>query len=44
MNTFQDVLDFWFGKSDAEEYGKPRKEWFVKKPKFDEKVRSRFQG
>ena len=36
------VLDFWFGNPDEEDYGKPRKAWFVKKTEFDQEVRSRF--
>ena len=42
MSQFKEILEFWFGKPDGEDYGKPRKAWFVKKDKFDEEVRSRF--
>ena len=42
MSKFQGILDFWFGKPDEEEYGKPRKVWFIKNPDFDKEVRSRF--
>jgi len=38
----QTVLEFWFGSPQSEDYGKPRKEWFIKNPAFDEEVRSRF--
>ncbi len=38
----QTVLEFWFGSPESESYGKPRKEWFLKNPEFDEAVRSRF--
>lgn len=37
-----DILDFWFGKPDSEEYGRPRKCWFEKNPAFDEEIRRRF--
>jgi uncharacterized protein (DUF924 family) len=40
--TAQVVLDFWFGASDAPEYGATRKEWFVKDREFDAQVRERF--
>ncbi|MGK7873840.1 MAG: DUF924 family protein [Xenococcaceae cyanobacterium] len=42
MSQFEEILDFWFGKPDETDYGKPRKAWFVKKSKFDQEVRSRF--
>lgn len=37
MATVQEILQFWFG-----EILKPRKEWFIKNPDFDEAIRSRF--
>lgn len=37
-----DILDFWFGKPDSEEYGRPRQCWFEKNPAFDEEIRRRF--
>ena len=42
MMQSEEVLNFWFGNPNDEDYGKPRKAWFIKKPKFDEEVRSRF--
>jgi uncharacterized protein (DUF924 family) len=42
MTKFEEILDFWFGQPDAADYGKPRKEWFIKNINFDEEVRSRF--
>lgn len=36
------ILDFWFGSSDEPNYGKPRKEWFIKNIEFDLQVRSQF--
>jgi uncharacterized protein (DUF924 family) len=42
MVVFHEILDFWFGKSNASNYGKSRKKWFVKKEDFDREVRSRF--
>ena len=38
----QGILDFWFGKPSEADYGKPRKDWFIKNSDFDEEVRSRF--
>ncbi|TFW16842.1 DUF924 domain-containing protein [Massilia arenosa] len=40
--TSQDVLDFWFGPQDGPEYGKARREWFVKDAAFDAQIRARF--
>jgi uncharacterized protein (DUF924 family) len=37
-----DVLDFWFGASWSEAYGKAREEWFRKSEGFDAEIRSRF--
>jgi uncharacterized protein (DUF924 family) len=37
-----DILNFWFGEPQNEQYGKPRKIWFTKNADFDEQVRSRF--
>jgi uncharacterized protein (DUF924 family) len=37
-----EILEFWFGKPDEVDYGKPRKVWFIKNPEFDQDVRSRF--
>jgi uncharacterized protein (DUF924 family) len=42
MAQSQIILDFWFGKPDEEEYGKPRQVWFRKNSAFDAVVRSRF--
>lgn len=42
MSQANEILEFWFGKPDDEDYGKSRKEWFTKNPKFDQEVRSRF--
>jgi len=36
------VLDFWFGVPGSAQYGRPRAEWFVKKPAFDAEIRARF--
>jgi uncharacterized protein (DUF924 family) len=40
MESFEAVLDFWFGPLDAR--GKPRPEWFRKDARFDEEIRERF--
>lgn len=42
MLQANEILDFWFGKPDEADYGKPRKVWFIKNPEFDQEVRSRF--
>jgi len=42
MSQTDEILDFWFGKPDEEDYGKPRTVWFQKNSEFDQKVRSRF--
>ena len=38
QESWQSVLDFWFRERDHPEYGKPRQEWFVKNPVFDQQV------
>ncbi|NEQ67532.1 MAG: DUF924 domain-containing protein [Symploca sp. SIO1B1] len=42
MSQVKEILDFWFGKPEEAEYGKIRKFWFTKNPKFDQELRSRF--
>jgi len=37
-----EVLDFWFGRSNSPEFGKVQKKWFEKDADFDAKVRSGF--
>lgn len=37
-----EVLDFWFGRSNSPEFGKVQNKWFEKNLAFDEKVRSGF--
>ncbi len=41
-SSAQTILDFWFGSPEAENYGKPRQEWFTQDSEFDAAVRSRF--
>jgi uncharacterized protein (DUF924 family) len=36
------IYDFWFGGPELNEFGQPRKAWFVKDPAFDEEIRRRF--
>lgn len=36
------ILDFWFGRPDAPDYGQPQKYWFIKDPAFDEAIRQQF--
>ncbi|MBE9167389.1 DUF924 domain-containing protein [Pleurocapsales cyanobacterium LEGE 06147] len=40
--SVKSILDFWFGKPEDKNYGKPRKYWFSKSQEFDEEIRSRF--
>lgn len=37
-----EVLDFWFGRSNSPEFGKVQKKWFEKNEDFDAQVRSHF--
>ncbi|MEM8780162.1 MAG: DUF924 family protein [Cyanobacteria bacterium P01_G01_bin.49] len=42
IEDFNTILNFWFGKPEEKNYGKPNKFWFIKDTKFDQKVRSKF--
>ena len=42
MSQARKILDFWFGQPEQASYGKPRQAWFIKKPEFDQKMRTRF--
>ncbi|WP_324702712.1 DUF924 family protein [Lyngbya sp. CCY1209] len=42
MSEFERILNFWFGEPTDQNYSKPRKVWFQKKPKFDAEMRSQF--
>ncbi|MBW4649168.1 MAG: DUF924 domain-containing protein [Kastovskya adunca ATA6-11-RM4] len=42
MSRVTEILNFWFGSPESEEYGKRRQFWFTKSAEFDEEVRSRF--
>lgn len=42
MSKSDEILDFWFGKSDHPSYGLRRKAWFTKDPKFDAEISDRF--
>ncbi|MBE9096622.1 DUF924 family protein [Tychonema sp. LEGE 07203] len=37
-----EILDFWFGRSNSPEFGKAQKKWFEKNADFDAQVRSNF--
>jgi uncharacterized protein (DUF924 family) len=39
----RDVLQFWFGRPEDIDYGKPRKFWFIKNPDMDNEIKSRFE-
>ena len=41
---YQKILNFWFGKPEDINYGKPCKFWFVKSDEFDLKLKSQFQN
>lgn len=41
-NVIDAINSFWFGSSDSPDYGKDRKEWFVKDPDFDADIATRF--
>lgn len=44
MTQVDEILVFWFGKKDEEDYGKNRAIWFAKnpKPEFDREIQIRF--
>jgi uncharacterized protein (DUF924 family) len=42
MNKVTEILDFWFGKPETSEYGKPRPVWFKSDPHFDDQIQERF--
>lgn len=44
MSKVDEVLDFWFGRGDEANHGKPKEFWFTKNPEFDQEVRNRFMG
>lgn len=46
MSTVESILTFWFGDPDNpdSEYGRQRKIWFRKDPKFDQIIRDRFSS
>jgi uncharacterized protein (DUF924 family) len=42
--SFEEVLDFWFGREAEPGYGEFREAWFRKDPEFDRQVRDRFEA
>ncbi|MBF0446876.1 MAG: DUF924 domain-containing protein [Magnetococcales bacterium] len=42
MDRIDDVITFWFGPKNSEEFGKDRLIWFKKDDDFDESIRNRF--
>jgi uncharacterized protein (DUF924 family) len=42
--SFEEVLDFWFGREGEEGYGEFREVWFTKNPEFDREMRDRFEA
>ncbi|MDJ0747795.1 MAG: DUF924 family protein [Xenococcaceae cyanobacterium MO_167.B27] len=43
MMQHKEILDFWFGKPEDSNYGKPRKFWFIKDEELDQIIKSRFR-
>jgi uncharacterized protein (DUF924 family) len=41
---YQEVLNFWFGKVEDQNYGKPCSFWFVKNDEFDLQIQSQFHN
>lgn len=37
-----EILDFWFGQPEEPDYGKRRKQWFIKSEEFDRQIREKF--
>ena len=44
MSHFEPILDFWFGKPTDQNYGKPRRAWFIKSTAFDQEIRQTFSS
>ena len=44
MESYENVLEFWFGSKATEQFGRARDEWFKKSPAFDAEIRDRFAG
>src|SRR3954447_7717502 len=44
MESYENVLEFWFGREGTEQFGRARDEWFKKSPAFDVEIRARFAG
>lgn len=42
MSRVNEILDFWFGRSDEPSYGKKRSIWFNKNSEIDQEVRTYF--
>ncbi|PSB33874.1 DUF924 family protein [Chlorogloea sp. CCALA 695] len=42
MARVEEILDFWFGTPESEDYGKERSFWFTKNPEFDRELGDRF--
>jgi uncharacterized protein (DUF924 family) len=38
----EQILDFWFGCPEDPDYGKRRKQWFIKSAEFDRQIREQF--
>lgn len=43
MSRPQEILDFWFGRPEDEDYGKIRPVWFNDDPQFAEKIRQNWR-
>jgi len=41
-NVVDAILEFWFGNTDADDYGRDRPEWFVKNAAFDAEISAKY--
>ncbi|ELS04367.1 hypothetical protein Xen7305DRAFT_00040980 [Xenococcus sp. PCC 7305] len=41
--NYKTILTFWFGKQEANDYGRPRKFWFIKDPNCDRQIKEFFE-
>src|SRR5260370_27450588 len=44
MQHFEEILSFWFGSLEEEDFAEPRKSWFAAEPEFDAEIRRLFLG
>lgn len=44
MLQFESILNFWFGQPTDQDYGKPRRAWFIKSTAFDQEIIQNFDS